>query len=53
LPESVISTATVMRILVWENTVTGQRTIWFLKNGVLSGTTYLPTLPVRWHIGNH
>ena len=36
--------------LVWENTSTGQRAIWFLKNGVLSSSIYLPTVPVAWHI---
>ena len=27
--------------LAWENTTTGQRAIWFLKNGAVSSTTYL------------
>jgi hypothetical protein len=36
--------------LVWENTTTGERAIWFLKNGVFSGSIYLPTIPVQWHI---
>ena len=36
--------------LVWENTSTGQRAIWFLKNGAVSSTVYLPTVPVQWHI---
>jgi FG-GAP-like repeat len=36
--------------LAWENTTTGQRAIWFLKNGAVSSTTYLPTTPVQWHI---
>jgi FG-GAP-like repeat/FG-GAP repeat len=36
--------------LVWENSSTGQRAIWILKNGVLSDTIDLPTVPVQWHI---
>jgi hypothetical protein len=36
--------------LVWENTSTGQRSIWFLKNGVRANTTNLPTTPVAWRI---
>jgi hypothetical protein len=36
--------------LVWENTSTGQRAIWFLKNGVLSSTLSLPTVGVQWRI---
>jgi FG-GAP-like repeat len=36
--------------LVWENTSTGQRAIWFLKNGVLSSSIYLPTVGVQWRI---
>jgi AMMECR1 domain-containing protein len=35
---------------VWEDTITGQRGIWLLKNGVLSSSFYLPTVPVEWHI---
>jgi FG-GAP repeat len=31
--------------LVWENTVTGQRAIWLLKNGVFSSGTNSPTVP--------
>jgi kumamolisin len=36
--------------LVWENSSTGEHTIWFLKNGVLSSSIYLPTIPIEWHI---
>jgi FG-GAP-like repeat len=36
--------------LVWEDTITGQRAIWLLKNGVFSGVINLPTVPVEWHI---
>jgi FG-GAP repeat len=36
--------------LVWENTVTGQRLIWLLKNGVYSSTISLPTAFPGWHI---
>jgi hypothetical protein len=37
-------------VLVLENTTTGQRAIWLLKDGVLSGSFYLPTVPVEWRI---
>ena len=33
--------------LVWEDTITGQRAIWFLKNGVVTSITFLPTVPVE------
>jgi len=36
--------------LVWEDTMTGQRGIWFLKNGVVSSTIFLPTVAPEWHI---
>jgi hypothetical protein len=36
--------------LVWENSSTGERAIWFLKNGVVSGKIGLPTVPAEWHI---
>jgi kumamolisin len=36
--------------LVLENITTGERAIWFLQNGVFSSSTYLPTVPVQWHI---
>jgi hypothetical protein len=36
--------------LVCENTSTGQRGIWLLKNGVYSSSINLPTVPVQWHI---
>src|SRR5260221_274320 len=36
--------------LVWENTSTGQRAIWFLKNGYLQRDIYLPTVSTQWHI---
>jgi hypothetical protein len=35
---------------VWENRVTGERGIWFLKAGVLSRIISLPTEPTYWHI---
>src|SRR6516164_5963479 len=35
--------------LAWENTSTGQRCFWLLKNGVRSGIINLPTTPVAWH----
>jgi AMMECR1 domain-containing protein len=36
--------------LVWENTTTGQRGLWFLKDGAFSSSALLPTVPVQWHI---
>jgi hypothetical protein len=36
--------------LVLENTSTGERAIWLLKNGVLSSSYYLPTVNTQWHI---
>ena len=36
--------------LVLENTVTGQRAIWLLKNGLYSSGYYLPSAPTQWHI---
>jgi hypothetical protein len=36
--------------LVWENASTGQRAVWFLKNGVLASTINLPTVAIQWHI---
>jgi kumamolisin len=36
--------------LVWENTSTGQRAIWFMKNGTLQSSTYLATVPADWHV---
>jgi hypothetical protein len=36
--------------LVWENTVTGQRAIWLMKNGVTQSGYYLPPVAPEWHI---
>jgi kumamolisin len=36
--------------LVWENTSTGQRAIWFLNNGAWSSAVNLPTVPIQWRI---
>ena len=36
--------------LVWENTVTGQRGIWALNNGLYSFSLFLPSVPPQWHI---
>jgi hypothetical protein len=36
--------------LVWENTTTGQRGLWVLKDGAFSSSVLLPTVPVEWHI---
>jgi hypothetical protein len=39
--------------LVWENTATGQRLIWSMKNGVPESALSLPTVPTDWHIVDH
>jgi hypothetical protein len=39
--------------LVWENTSTGQRSIWFIKNGVLTKSIDLPMVPLTWRIADH
>ena len=36
--------------LVWEDTVTGQRAIWLLNNGVYSSSIALPSIDPHWHI---
>jgi hypothetical protein len=36
--------------LVWQNSVTGERSIWILKNGLPSMTINLPTIPTEWQI---
>jgi kumamolisin len=36
--------------LVWENSTTGGRVIWLLKNGVFSSAINLPMVAPTWHI---
>ena len=36
--------------LVWENTRTGEHSIWSMKNGAVDSIIKLPTVPVQWHI---
>jgi hypothetical protein len=36
--------------LVWENTVTGEHSIWVLDNGVPGNVISLPTISVKWNI---
>jgi hypothetical protein len=36
----------------WENTVTGEHTIWILNKGVALFSTKLPTISVEWQIVN-
>jgi hypothetical protein len=36
--------------LVWENTVTGERGIWILNNGLYSYGIFLPAVSTQWHI---
>ena len=39
--------------LVWENSSTGQRGIWFMKNGVPTSILNLPSQPLTWSIVDH
>ena len=39
--------------LIWENTLTGQRAIWVLNNGVFQQSIALPTQSTNWHIVDH
>jgi Matrixin len=36
--------------LVWENTITGERSIWVMHDGVPAFVINLPTLPIEWNI---
>jgi hypothetical protein len=36
--------------LVWENTITGERSIWVMHDGVLAFVINLPTMPIEWNI---
>jgi hypothetical protein len=36
--------------LVWENTITGERSIWVMHNGVLAFVINLPAMPIEWNI---
>jgi FG-GAP-like repeat len=36
--------------LIWENTTTGERVIWFLKDGSPQKSYFLPNVPTDWHI---
>jgi hypothetical protein len=47
-PFNVISTG--YADLVWENTITGPRSIWVMQNGVLYSAINLPTIPIQWRI---
>ena len=39
--------------LVWQNTSTGERGIWFMKNGGLTSSINLPMVPLTWSIVDH
>jgi hypothetical protein len=45
-----IGNGPVTNDLVWENSVTGERGIWILTDGVLTGIVGLPAEPTSWHI---
>ena len=36
--------------LVWENTTTGDRSIWIMQNGVPAYNISLPNVPIQWRI---
>jgi FG-GAP repeat len=36
--------------LIWENTSTGQRAVWLMRNGTLEASNDLPTIAPVWHI---
>jgi hypothetical protein len=36
--------------LIWENTATGEHSIWIMRNGVHAYSITLPTIPIQWHI---
>jgi hypothetical protein len=36
--------------LVWENTITGERSIWVMHDGVPAYVINLPTIPIEWNI---
>jgi hypothetical protein len=36
--------------LIWENTTTGEHSIWIMRNGVRAYTITLPTVPIQWHV---
>jgi hypothetical protein len=36
--------------LVWENTISGERSIWIMRNAVPAYTITLPIVPIQWHI---
>ena len=38
--------------LVWENTVTGEHTIWILNKGIPLSSAKLPTISTEWQIVN-
>jgi hypothetical protein len=38
--------------LVWEDSVTGEHTIWILDNGVPLSSIKLPTISTEWQIVN-
>ena len=36
--------------LVWQNSTTGEHSIWVMQNGVPSSVINLPTIPVQWRV---
>jgi hypothetical protein len=36
--------------LIWEDSATGMRAIWYMKNGNLDHSALLPTIPTQWVI---
>lgn len=36
--------------LIWQNRITGQRSVWFLNGTTMTSDRFLPTVPVDWDI---
>jgi len=52
VPSNVISFDNGQADLVWENTVTGERSIWVMHDGVPASTIQLPTIATEWSIAD-
>ena len=52
LPPGFLTSGTRRR-LIRGHSSTGERAIWFMKNGVLTSTVNLPMVPLTWGIADH
>ena len=39
--------------IIWQNSSTGQRSIWLMNGTVRTSSVNLPTIPIQWDIRNH